>query len=574
MNKKAPLWLVFLVILVLTASAAEVSVIKYPSRINVEAGEPFNIYLNISNNFNTTVKVQIKDYDVIDNSGINFQCLEKVIPANSYTIIKAQGLLAYTPGNHTINGASVSFTNPNTGKEETISSNSITVTINGTFAGSQKIMKVQNIYECNGQNIQSTQMSISSGSIQQSSSSTNVQQNTQQKLNSMQQMNQNTEQLKQEMQEAQQTQQQKNSQLAQKIENSKKFQELNRTMYKEGYRLIKKNINAETNASGFFNYTYKNNLTGAKENIKGSMQNSKIDNVISTIGLKKALNSSKTYKEMRDKLLKQGFRAAGEPKLDNKGNFIQEFKNNKGEKAWIKGNYKNNKLANLTGGMQDQQLEHNIMNQNSNLNKELNSYDKEMQKKGYLAKPASFSLDKKTFSKTYVNPATHNEVVVKGMLDNKTITKINLAEKQHNLWWLMLIATAVIAIIGIFFIGSKKSNKKEIKAKPAKVVSPRKEALKLLGKAQKIYNESPKEAYGLCARAIRVLIKLKHGISEELTNTEALMKMKELSYNTHVINSTQEVFNISSMVEFAKYKCNHKEFERLYSLSRELVDKL
>ena len=108
--------------------------------------------------------VWIVDKNIFGNNGIDIQCLERMLPNQREITLAYDPIKPYAPGSYTLEPAKVTYTNPETGKEETVESNALNITVNGTAAQGQA-QGITTIYECGGQSIRSTSYTSSGGSM-------------------------------------------------------------------------------------------------------------------------------------------------------------------------------------------------------------------------------------------------------------------------------------------------------------------------------------------------------------------------------------------------------------------------
>ena len=78
--------------------------------------------------------VWIVDKNIFGNNGIDIQCLERMLPNQREITLAYDPITPYAPGSYTLEPAKVTYTNPETGKEETVESNALDITVNGTAA--------------------------------------------------------------------------------------------------------------------------------------------------------------------------------------------------------------------------------------------------------------------------------------------------------------------------------------------------------------------------------------------------------------------------------------------------------
>lgn len=166
--------------------------------------------------------------------------------------------------------------------------------------------------------------------------------------------------------------------------------------------------------------------------------------------------------------------------------------------------------------------------------------------------PANQKPAQKKSGQTTKNKSTENpELLEKNSLNQKN-------ENQNNLFLATIIF--LLALIAGFTAYKKYLENKTLKTQ-------KKEDLKhenvsenqtILFKAIKEFEKgNKKEAYLMTGQAIRNLIKQKHGIKKEITQQEALKISKKQPYYKQL----KKAFQLISMVGFARYKPNKKDFE-------------
>src|SRR5665811_601600 len=265
-----------------TSSAKQLTVKKVIPNTDIKTGDSVSISLEFDNPFNKSIPVTIQDNNVLGNNGLEIQCYEYSLPGNLHTGISYDfPIQAYSSGDFTLDQATVTYTNPDTGTQESVRSEPVRISIRqGQTTGQQQ--GITKIYNCGGVSMQSTSIS-SSGSTSISISSGNQQagqdNNPQPPASpdNIQQGAQDMQNIKQEMERQQQEQQQMENELKGRIENKSEFQEMKNELQKQGYAPTGQEIKPESNDTGNFNYTFKKGDESA--NISGRMNAGKMENI-------------------------------------------------------------------------------------------------------------------------------------------------------------------------------------------------------------------------------------------------------------------------------------------------------
>lgn len=343
--------IIFLCLLILfsgTASAKQLTVKKVIPNTNIKTGDSVNILLEFDNPFNKSIPVTIQDNNVLGNNGLEIQCYEYALPGNPHTGISYDfPVQAYSSGDFTLDQATVTYTNPETGTQESVRSDPVKVSIKqSTSTGQQQ--GITKIYNCGGISMQSTSISSSSStSISISSGIQQAGQNNNPKPSAfpenIQQGAQDMQNIKQEMERQKQEQQKMEKELKERIEKDNEFQKLKEKLEKQGYAPTEQEIKPESNDTGNFDYKFKKGDENA--NISGRMNAGKIENIReqSTEDIKKLMQyieSNETFRQMNQTLSENGFNLSSR-NIDRKTNissFEYSYRDQQGRNASITGN--------------------------------------------------------------------------------------------------------------------------------------------------------------------------------------------------------------------------------------------
>ncbi|NOZ59190.1 MAG: protein BatD [Euryarchaeota archaeon] len=276
MRKVIPVFLVLLVFPPVLA-APSLQVEKALDKQDIKVGDEVTVLLRFTNPFGKEVPVRIVDKNLLGGGGLDIQCLEYTLPADGETTMPYEPITPYSPGTFTLGPAEVTYTNPVTGKEETVKSNSLEVEVTGSAKGVTQ--GVTTIYQCGGISMRSTSFSSgSSFSIQLGQGGTTPPSTPPQSPgNRLQnnQMNQNTQQLKQEIERRRHEQARLEQEFRENLANTSGFQEAHRRLLDEGYNLSGTAFNLTSNDTGSFQLTYRK-PTGETATMKGEMENGKL----------------------------------------------------------------------------------------------------------------------------------------------------------------------------------------------------------------------------------------------------------------------------------------------------------
>lgn len=273
-------------------------------------------------------------------------------------------------------------------------------------------------------------------------------------------------------------------------------------------------------------------------------------------------------------LLNQGYNltdADFNPISNDTGSFELRYQNLKGEKASISGEMNNGKIENLKKDTPEMRRE--LLNKLQQ-NKQFQEYQKQLQKEGYSQQDIEISYKKeKTIIKVNYANRENETATIKAEAVNNTIKNVELqSEEKENYWWILLVLLLVILGYLAYKRFSKKSKPKlEVKKKTEKSFDYRSESIRLIEKSKRLFEQKRyKDAYGTAAQGLRLFLSYENKLNKEITNDEIINFLKN---NKKEYKEAKECFDLCSLVEFAKYKANEKDFDRIIRKARRIIDK-
>jgi len=350
-SNRINLLIIFLCLLLLfsgTASAKQLTVKKVIPNTDIQTGDSVSISLEFDNPFNTPIPVTIQDNNVLGNNGLQIECYEFTLSEKPHSGISYDfPIQAYSSGDFTLDQVTVTYTNPETGTQESVRSEPVKISIKqGTSTGQQQ--GITKIYNCGGISMQSTSISSSgSTSISISSGSQQAGQNINPKPSdspeNIQQSAQDMQNIKQEMEKQKQEQENMEKELKERIENNSEFKKLKEQLENHGYAPAGQEIKPQSNDTGNFDYRFKKGEESA--NISGRMNAGKMENIReqNTEDIKKVMQyieSNETFRQMNRNLSDKGYNLSSR-NIDRKTNissFKYSYRDGQGKNASITGN--------------------------------------------------------------------------------------------------------------------------------------------------------------------------------------------------------------------------------------------
>ena len=421
---------------------------------NIKVGDEVAIGLQFKNPFKQAIPLQIVDRNVFGNNGLDIKCLEYTLPANEESVIAySDPIVPFKPGNYSLDAAKVTYTNPETGKRETVESNTLDIQVNANNSQppGQQAQGITTIYQCNGTNIRSTSYSSSGSSF-------NIQ--------------------------------------------------IGRSSY------------------------------GNEQQQSGGQQHESVEKRVTNNQISQ--NTGQLKKELEKEM------------------------------------------------QQQKEQEERIRKQLAE-NPDFQKYDKQLRNAGFNQTPASFnriSQNHTQITAPYRNESTGAERRIKADYINGTIQKVTLEstpeqkeESNNNPWWLLLLIPFAGAIATGWFIFDKylkKTGRQETQPQPLTVepvqrVDHVSEARRMIEEAENLFrNGSEKDAYEKISKAIRFYFSYKLGIERELLNSELMNALKGKA-DAGTCSRVNECLDLCGMVEFAKYKTNQDDFNKIVEIAKGLI---
>lgn len=421
---------------------------------NIKVGDEVAIGLQFKNPFKQAIPIRIVDRNVFGNNGLDIKCLEYTLPAEEESLVTySEPIMPFKPGKYTLDAAKITYTNPETGKRETVESNTLDIEVkaNNTLPQSQQQAQgITTIYQCNGTNIHSTSYSSygSSFNIQIGSSSHgnegqqsgSQQQGNVEKRVTNNQIGQNTGQLKKEQEKEMQQQKEQEERMQKELAKNPDFLKYDKQLRNAGFNQTPPSFNQISQNHTQITVPYRNESAGAERRIKADYINGTIRNV--TLGS------------------------------------IPEQK-----------------------------------------------------------------------------------------------------EESNSPWWLLLLIPLVGLIAAGWFIFDKylkKTGRQEIPPQPLAGESGLSidhvgEARRMIEEAENLFrNNREKDAYERISKAIRFYFSYKLGINRELLNNELRNALKE-GADADTCSKVNECLDLCGMVEFAKYKTNQDDFDKIVEIAKEVI---
>lgn len=295
---------------------------------------------------------------------------------------------------------------------------------------------------------------------------------------------------------------------------------------------------------------------------------------------KKQLAKNKEFQQKHQKLRDQGYNmtdAQFNPTTNNTGDFNIKYQKPNGEQATMQGSMKNGQMQNLqTETSKDKQ---NLLNQIQN-STEFKKFQKELVKHNYTQQKTEFSHQQNstTVKMNYINEQNETATITANF-ENKTINDITLdmkkEKKNMNLWVIIII---ILLGIGVYIAYTKFIQKKKTKEETTSIIKKPKKTYNYLLESKKLLEESKKEftekkykdAYSKANQALRIFLSYENKLNKKTTNDEIISFLKK---EKKTYKEVKDCFDLCSLVEFAKYTANKKDFDTIYNTAKKIIEK-
>ena len=323
-----------------------------------------------------------------------------------------------------------------------------------------------------------------------------------------------------------------------------------------------------------------NQLNQDSQALRQSFQKQAIRQQAQKEAFQKSLSRNNVLQKKNSELERQGYylnKTNIDAESNNTGNFQLNYRNKDGEEINISGRLENNSVRNLQerSSLYEKQLMRNLEN-----NSDFKKISTDLAKEGFNQTNTTISYDqnKTLISQTFVNPKTNETRLVKATLENATVKKVELVEEKKTFswgWFVLLILILGLSFVLYYYFTKKRISKPSFQERNLKSVKPfdhKKESLKLLAEAQRVFSDSPKEAFRLLSRSVRIFYIFEYGLNIELTSEELISSLKH-KLSKKNLGSLELVLSDCDLVEFAKLVPDKNLFEKYVDLVNGLINK-
>ena len=276
-------------------------------------------------------------------------------------------------------------------------------------------------------------------------------------------------------------------------------------------------------------------------------------------------NNSK-FQEYQQNLTEQGYQLSEkqlEAQDNDSGDFNLTYENTNGETANLQGSMKDGEIEDIQKQTaEDRQQMLDMLNQST----EFQEFQDQLGKEGFNKSDVSFNQqgNQTDVDITYQNDKNET-ATIHAEFEDDVLKEVRLEREEplHLFFYVLPIILCIIFVIIYLYYRYKKRHEigEPLLQHTKKPFDYRKEAERLLIEAKKLFEQGRyKDAYMKAGQSLRLYLSYEHGLQKELTNEEVLNYLKKTKKS---INHIKECFNLCSLVEFAKYQANDKDFDQI-----------
>jgi hypothetical protein len=286
---------------------------------------------------------------------------------------------------------------------------------------------------------------------------------------------------------------------------------------------------------------------------------------------KKNVEQNQEFRDLEEKLKEKGFQRKSETinaESNNTGSFEMQYENKEGDTAKIEGEMEDNEMKDIQKQSSDEKDE---MLERLKADKRFQAYEERLMKKGFNHSKITWDFNKNITDLNMEYKKGNQTSNITAEFLNLNITKIELREHDDReyLWLLAVLALLGITVAIFYNRLHRKNIEGAVRSKREKPFNYIRESKRLIEQAKQLYiRKHYKDAYGTAAQGLRLYLSYKHKLKKEITNDKLIKYLKDKKIPAKEI---KECFDLCSLVEFAKYEANKKDFDRIIKIEEKII---
>ncbi len=289
------------------------------------------------------------------------------------------------------------------------------------------------------------------------------------------------------------------------------------------------------------------------------------------------LSGNEQLKKARQDLKDKGYslkESSISPSGNMSGDFSYEYEKQDGKKASIEGSMENGTITDMK--KQTDEMRQDILQQLEQ-DEDFKRLEKGLKDENMSRQsPEFYEENNESFVRMDYKSKDNRTASIKARVVNGTVEDVELVEDGkeddgmlRDLILLLLAAAASYILYRRYFSNGKKDINMDRSPAPARPKDYRKDARSMLDMSRKMFDRGEmKEAYATAAGALRYYLRHRDGLSGEMTNDGIISHLRKQRKG---YTNAKECFDLCSLVEFARYKANRKDFDRIVCIAGKLI---
>lgn len=276
---------------------------------------------------------------------------------------------------------------------------------------------------------------------------------------------------------------------------------------------------------------------------------------------KQTLDSNDEFREIMENLESEGFMHESmsvNPTSASSGEFTSSLTHPDGREAEATGSLSEDGLDALV----EKKFNEEYLRERLFEDKMFQMLEEELLSKGYEKVNDEVGLNTESVQEmrvSYVHNETGAEAQIEASFEKGVVEDVeSFEEEKPTFLWGLLLLFLLLVFAFVHYVKAKNTDSNGI------VFDYRKQTLVLLNDALLLCDKDVKLAYMQLAQSLRFYVMHKHGILAELNNDEALVYVSD--------SKVKKCIEICSLVEFAKYNADKKDFMKQYKVLKKFFD--
>jgi|TARA_Y100000310_G_scaffold244826_1_gene249729 hypothetical protein len=315
-----------------------------------------------------------------------------------------------------------------------------------------------------------------------------------------------------------------------------------------------------------------NQLSQDSSALKDQLQKESIEKQKLQEEFRQDLSDNPEFQKEHQELLNKGYELKKEnlnPKGNHSGDFELDYEKQDGKTAKLSGEMENNEITNIETYESDGEEE--LLNK-LHQNEEFQKYSKKLDQQNFSNTNTEFNNEKNNteIKLDYENEQNKSATITAKVVDGE-ISSVELDRGYAKRIYFFIFLLILSCGLGYFLYNKyyRKQIEDETGNNKAKNFNYTKESKKILERSRKLFLEKEyKNAYTLVAQSLRLFLSYKNNLKKEITNDEVLQFLRDEKKDYKEI---KKCFDISSLVGFAKYKANKKDFDTIFNIAQKEI---